>query len=117
MRNKNVLSLPLVPAFCAEGQISAAMGQPMIMSVVFLFLLSASTVFALVVPTAGEGFSLYTIVNNVWTTGVGWIICGMMVLHGFTTLATNWKIAIMWLLGGFGIGSLPAIIASAGLTL
>ena len=117
MKNKFNLSFPLVPVLCTEGQSPASMGQTWAMSVAFLFALSASTVFALAVPTAGAGFSLYTVVNTLYTTGLGYVAAAIMCFIGATDLPKDWKLALKWITGGLIIGSVPTITTATGLIL
>ena len=85
--------------------------------VTFLAVLSASAAFALAVPTAGIGFAFYTILNGVYTTGLGYVAAAIMFFWGCAHLAKDWKDSLGWMSGGLGIASLPALVSAAGLLL
>lgn len=88
-----------------------------VMVVSFLVVLSASAAFALAVPTAGLGFAFYTILNGIYSTGLGYVGAAIMFFWGCAHLAKDWKDALGWMAGGLGVASIPALVSAAGLVL
>ena len=107
----------MVPVFCAVGGQSASVVKNKTLLSAFILLLSVSSAFALTVPTAGSGFSLYNVVNTLYTTGLGYAAAGIMVFIGATDLPKNWKLGLGWMTGGLVVGAIPTITTSMGLVL
>lgn len=85
--------------------------------VALLFAMSASVAVALTIPTAGIGFGFYTVVYNLYSTGIGYVVAFVMFAWGCIDFVKNWKEGLAWAAGGVGVASIPALVNAAGLTL
>jgi hypothetical protein len=98
-----------------EGKITT--GKSLFLMTLVLAL-SASPAFALTVPSGtGIGMAIYTLINGIYTTGLGYVIAGCMFLWGCIHLPKDWKDSLLWMAGGMGAGSLVTLIGATGLVL